>query len=177
MPVRSVRFGVLLPVLTLAACASSPSPGEKAPEGEAPAVSTFEQRPPRPPGCAFDVFEDREPPRPYVVLGALPVQTNEWLGGKQRKALLRKTACEAGADAVLLQRPEERAMAHVRVREYTALFLAYTDVPARVDPDAPPPPLPPPSGGDYAVPISEDLMGDTHGTEVRTEPPPEADWE
>ena len=176
MPVRPVRFGVLLPVLTLAACASST--GVKAPEGVAPAVtSTFEKRPPRPPGCAFDLFEDREPPRPYVVLGALPVQTNEWLGGKRRKALLRKTVCEAGADAVLLQRPEERAMAHVRVREYTALFLAYTDVPARVDPDAPPPPLPPPSGGDYAVPISEDLMGDTHGTEVRTQEAAESDGE
>ena len=81
MPVRS---GVLLCVLSLAACASSPE--VKAP----PVTHTFEKRPPKPPGCAFDLFEDRTPPRPYVVLGSLPLQTNEWLGARKRKALLRK---------------------------------------------------------------------------------------
>lgn len=155
-----VRPGVLLCVLSLGACAS--------PEVRAPEPHAFEKRPPRPQGCDFDLFEDRTPPRPYVVLGTLPVQTNEWLGAKQRKALLGKTVCEAGADAVLLQRPEERAMARVRLREYTALFLAYTDVPAPVDPDAVPP-APPPPGDGYTIPVSEELLGDTRGNVVRTQ--------
>ncbi|WP_164012660.1 hypothetical protein [Pyxidicoccus trucidator] len=169
MPVRLRFLLSSLAGVGVSACAA-------APVVEEPVVSTFVKLPPKPWGCAYELFEDREPSRPYRVLGTLPLRTNEWLGARKRKALLRRTVCEAGADAVLLPRPEERVVGDMNVREYTAIFIAYTDVPARTEPDAAPPPLPPPSGEDYTVPISEEVMGDTEGTEVRQEAT-EPDWE
>jgi hypothetical protein len=167
-----VRLRFLLSVVAAGASACASAPVVE----EAPALGAFEKHPPKPPGCAFDLFEERPPPRPYRVLGTLPLSTNNWLGARKRKALLRKTVCEAGADAVYLPRPEERAVGNLHLREYLALFIIYTDGPQRGAPDAPTPP--PPSGEDYTVPISEELMGDTHGTEVREQQAaPEADWE
>ncbi len=160
-----------------ALCALGASACASAPVVEEPVLGTFEKRPPKPPGCAFDLFEDHSPNRPYRVLGTLPLQTNEWLGARKRKALLHKTVCEAGADAVFLPRPEERTVGNVHLREYLALFIVYTDVPRRAAPDAPLSPLSVPSGADYVVPIGEEVMGDTHGTEVRQHEAPGPDGE
>jgi len=104
----------------------------------APARHAFVARPAREPGCAFEVFEEREPSRPYEVLGVLPVSGNEYLGKEGRKALLQDTVCRAGADAVVLPRPFERLVAGRRqVREYEARFVVWKDSPSEKDAAAP----------------------------------------
>lgn len=159
---------VLLCALVLGACAHSP------PE-KAPVHYTFIKRPAKAPGCDFEVFEEREPPRPYGVVGRLPMRTNEWTGARGRKALLAETVCRAGADAVLLPRPSERLVVNERVRDYEAVFIAWTDVPAPRAEDEEPPPLPmnygpPPSPeeGYIIVPVGPDWPGDSIGTQERT---------
>jgi hypothetical protein len=159
---------VLLCALALSACAHSP------PEKE-PVRSTFVKRPAKAPGCDFEVFEERQPPRPYGVLGVLPMRTNEWLGPRGRKALLADTVCSAGADAVLLPRPTERLLVKELVRDYEAVFIAWTDVPAPRAEDEELPPLPvnygpPPSPeeGYILVPVGPEWPGDTIGTQERT---------
>ncbi|NTX11054.1 hypothetical protein HUA76_09675 [Myxococcus sp. CA056] len=131
------------------------------------------QRPAREPGCAFEVFEEREPPRPYAELGTLAVTGNEYLGAQGRKELLQETACLMGADAVLLPRPLERKVAGgQRVREYEARFVAWTDVPARVASSDEPPPLhqrPPPTAqeGYLIIPVDPEWTGESVGTVER----------
>ncbi len=159
---------VLLCALALSACAHSP------PEKE-PTRHTFVKRPAKAPGCDFEVFEEREPPRPYGVLGVVPVRTNEWVGVRGRKQMLADTACKAGADAVLLPRPTERLLGKERVRDYDATFIAWTDVPAPRAEDEELPPLPvnhgpPPSPeeGYILVPVGPEWPEDTIGTQERT---------
>jgi hypothetical protein len=137
------------------------------------ARSAFTPWPSKPPDCPFEVFEEREPPRPYEALGALSFDSNPWLGEKGRKEALRETACRSGADAVLLSRPSERKVGTERVRTYEARFVVYTDVPpppevqaARAAASQPPPP-PPPS--DAVVVPAPDWMQDVEGT-VITQP-------
>ncbi len=163
----SPRF-VLFCALALSACAHSP------PE-KAAGPSTFVKRPARAPDCDFEVFEEREPPRPYGVLGRLPMSTNEWTGARGRKALLADTVCRAGADAVILPRPVERRLAKELVRDYEAVFIAWTDVPTpRAEDEALPPlpvnhgPPPSPEEGYILVPVGPEWPGDTIGTQERT---------
>jgi hypothetical protein len=158
---------VLLCALALSACAHSP------PE-KAAVSSTFVKRPSKAPGCDFEVFEEREPPRPYGVLGKLPMRTNEWTGVRGRKALLADSVCRAGADAVILPRPVERRLVNERVRDYEALFIVWTDVaaPRAEDEELPPLPVnhgPPPSPEDgyILVPVGPEWPGDTIGTQER----------
>lgn len=161
----------------LAACVSACATSSQV-ALEAPAVSAH--RPAREPGCAFEVFEEREPPRPYAELGTLAVTGNEYLGAKGRKELLQESACLMGADAVLLPRPVERKVAGgQRVREYEARFVAWTDVPARVSPSDEPPPLnqrPPPTAeeGYLIIPVDEEWSGESIGTVVREVKPADA---
>lgn len=163
----------LLAVACLSACASTPSVSPERP-------TAFVSRPAREPGCAFEVFEQREPPRPYALLGVVPLTANEFLGQKGRKALLQATACQSGADAVLLPHPAERMVAGGRrVREYEARFLTWTDVPARVaDEDLPPfqvrtGPAPTAEEGYVIVPVGPEWPGDTIGIAEHTRKPGE----
>ena len=164
----SVRPAVLLSLLAslgVSACASTPAP----PAAHVPPdTGAFVKRPAKPRGCDFEVFEAREPSRPYTVLGTVPLRTNEWLGARGRKKLLGDTACRSGADAVLLPHPSERQVGARYVREYTAVFVAYTDGPAPVEP-APvlAPPVEPSEEGVIRVPVGEEVLGDTEGTMTR----------
>ncbi len=130
----------------------------------------FESRPPKPADCDFEFFEDREPPRPYVVLGTLPFQANQWLGEQGRKEALRGTACGSGADAVLLSAGMERMVGHERIREREARFVAWSDVPAPQAAEAEPAPAPQHPPGTVVVPSSP-WMEDTEGTAVQKPTP------
>jgi hypothetical protein len=156
---RPVRLSSLLLALGLApACATGPAPRV-----------AFKPWPAKPPDCTFELFEEREPPRPFDALGELTFDSNPWLGEAGRKEALRETACRSGADAVLLSRPSERKVGTERVRTYDARFVVYTDVPpppevqaARAAAAQPPPP--PPS--DAIVVPAPDWMQDVEGTAI-----------
>ncbi|XXF77695.1 hypothetical protein P2318_32290 [Myxococcaceae bacterium GXIMD 01537] len=164
---RRPPLAVVLSWLLVSACATSAT-------GSGSRRASFEARKPRPPDCDFEVFEAREPPRPYRVLGTLPFESNAWVGAKGRKEALRPTACKAGADAVLLPHPSSRWLklgsnSH-EVREYEARFLLYTDVP---DPEAPPPEPPPPEPppGTVLIPAPEWVEGTWGTSTTRVEEP------
>ncbi|MCE9670101.1 hypothetical protein LY474_20085 [Myxococcus stipitatus] len=126
---RFLRVSVTVLPACLGACVTGPSP-----QSVAPARHVFVARPARELGCAFEVFEEREPSRPYEVLGVLPISANEYVGKEGRKALLQDTACRAGADAVVLPRPFERMVAgRLQVREYEARFVVWKDSPPEED--------------------------------------------
>jgi hypothetical protein len=129
----------------------------------------FVSRPPKPPGCDFEFFEDREPPRPYVVLGTLAFNGNQWLGEQGRKEALRETVCQSGADAVLLSAGVERMVGRERIREHEARFVAWSDGPAPQEPQAEPAPAPHPPG--TVVVPSSPWMEDTEGTAVQKPAP------
>ena len=134
-----MRLLPALPLLLLTACAARS-------RQEAQAQST---RPPRPAGCAFDYFEEPGtqgrpglPSRPFEVLVTLEPE----LGGVHRDArhnMLAGTACQSGADAVLVGRPWERRVGSRTIARYAVRFVAYTDVEAPVDPNAPAQEAPP----------------------------------
>ncbi|MFP2931812.1 hypothetical protein ACLESO_42890 [Pyxidicoccus sp. 3LG] len=176
-----MRLPLVLSVLAVvgaSACASRPEvpdePEVSVARAEPRPRHPFVKRPSKPKDCAFEVFEAREPERPYVVLGKLPVEANVWLGTRGRKALLRKTACRSGSDAVLLPPPTERTVGDIQVREYTAVFIAFTDGAA----PAAPAEAPPSDENVILVPIGEELLGDTDGTQVRpVSPEDDVYWE
>ncbi|MCP3140002.1 hypothetical protein [Pyxidicoccus xibeiensis] len=164
---------LLLAVLSLSACAARP----RAPEVEQASRQEFPfvRLPSKPRDCAFEVFEERQPPRPYTVVGVLPVSVNMWLSPKRRKALLRDTACRSGSDAVLLPKPAERTVGDIQVREYQAVFVAWSDGSAPV---VEAPPASAPDEDVVVVPIGEEFLGDTEGTQVRpVSPEDDAYWE
>lgn len=108
------RFALLL----LCGCAAS-----------SPVRHTIEHRASRPEGCALEVFDERHAPaRQYFVLGELPVDVNQWVSREQVLDGVRPKACEAGADAIWLQRDHaERAIGRgYRMRTYRALLLSYS---------------------------------------------------
>lgn len=131
-------------------------------------------RPAKAPGCAFEVFEQGEPPRPYAEVGTLSMTTNEYLGEEGRKELLQETVCLMGADAVLLPHPAERKLAGgQRVREFEARFIAWTDVPAPEVGDPPPLDDRPVRGaedGYLIIPVDPEWTGESIGTAVREVP-------
>ncbi len=149
----------------LGACATAPG------GAPAPTRHAFEAREPKPADCDFEVFEEREPPRPYRELGTLPFSSNGWMNEARRKEALRETACGAGADAVLLPRPVVRKMnlgnsQAEELREYEARFIIWTD---GATPDAAAssePPLTPPPGA-LVVPAGPEWPGETEGTSTR----------
>lgn len=130
---RPIRVLTLLCTGVLAgACATS---------GQVRDIRLFQERPPRPEGCDFEVYEQREPSREYEVIGTLALTGNEWLGEGGRKKMLSETVCRSGADAVILSSPVERKSAAGRVRDYEAQFISFS--PGTAEP--PPLPVPPPA--------------------------------
>jgi len=100
--------------------------GACATSGQLHEVRLFAERPPKPADCQFEVYEQREPPQEYEVIGTLSLTGNEWLGASGRKAMLSDTVCKAGADAVILSRPVERKSAAGRIQEYEAQFVSFS---------------------------------------------------
>lgn len=153
----------------LCACATASGVAE-------PTRHAFEARPPKPADCDFEVFEEREPPRPYRLLGTLPFSSNSWMNEKGRKEALRETVCHAGADAVLLPRPVVRKMnlgnrQAEELREYEARFILWTDgsAPEADASDAAQPTFQP---GALVVPAGPEWPGETEGTSTRQAPSP-----
>lgn len=111
-------------ILSLAAVAALS--GACATSGQLHDMRLFAERPPKPADCQFEVYEQREPPQEYEVIGLLSLTGNEWQGAKGRKALLRDTVCQSGADAVILSRPVERKGSAGRIYEYEAQFVSFS---------------------------------------------------
>ncbi len=101
-------------------------PGACATSGQLHDIRLFQQRPAKPTGCPFELYEQREPAQEYEVIGTLSLTGNEWLGTSGRKQLLGDTVCQSGADAVILSSPAERKVANARVREYQAQFISFS---------------------------------------------------
>ncbi|MBN1208914.1 MAG: hypothetical protein JXB05_28910 [Myxococcaceae bacterium] len=154
---RSTRILPLLCAGVFAgACATS---------GELRDLRIFNERPPRPAGCEFEVFEQREPPRDYELIGTLALTGNQWLGEKGRKELLSETVCQAGADAVILSHPMERKGAAGRLREFEAQFISYE---LRSGEPAALPELPPAEPGAITAPRGMEWPEESVGEAVRT---------
>jgi len=100
--------------------------GACATSGQLQDIRLFAERPPKPDDCQFEVYEQREPPQEYEVIGTLNLTGNEWLAASGRKALLSETVCRSGADAVILSRPVERKGATGRIREFDAQFISFS---------------------------------------------------
>ena len=184
MPVARTLLTAVLSCAGLCACATPPRVAEPAPAPEPTPTLTlartwhrFEARPSKPPDCDFEVHEEREPPRPYRQIGVLPFTTNAWMSAAARKRALRETACEAGADAVLLPRPEVRWMSlgskqSEELREYQARFVIWTEgasPEAAASPESAPAT---PEPGVLVVPAGPEWPGETEGTSTRYAPPP-----
>ncbi|WP_224362688.1 hypothetical protein [Hyalangium versicolor] len=93
--------------------------------GQLRELRLFQERPSKPEGCEFEVYEQREPPQEYEVIGTLGLTDNEWMGAAGRKQMLSETVCRAGADAVILSSPVERKSAAGRLRDYEAQFISF----------------------------------------------------
>jgi len=160
---RSIR---ILPLLCAAAfsaaCATS---------GQTRDIRLFAERPPKSPDCEFEVYEQREPPHEYEVIGTLNLTGNQWLGERGRKDLLRETVCQAGADAVILLRPVERTGAAGTVRDYEAQFVSFA--PGALEPAALPD-LPPAEPGAIVAPRGAEWPEETMGQATRTWEPKKA---
>jgi hypothetical protein len=168
MRIARTLITAVLSCAGLGACVTSPG-GDAARTQHA-----FEAREPRPADCDFEVFEEREPPRPYRVLGTLPFSSNAWMSEAARKEALRGTACGAGADAVLLPRPSVRKMnlgnrQAEELREYEARFVIWTDgsTPEAAESQQSPQAQEP---GALVVPSGPEWPGETEGTSTRQAP-------
>lgn len=139
--------------------------GACATSGQLHDVRLFQVRPPKPDGCEFEVYEQREPSQEYEVIGTLNLTGNEWLGKSGRKGLLAETACRAGADAVILSNPVERKSAVGRVRDYEAQFISFS--PGSTEPP-PLPDLPPASPGAIIAPKGMEWPEESVGESTRT---------
>ena len=123
-PLKSLT--VLAAALELA-CASSAS-RELRPEERFP----VEKRPAKSPDCAFELYEQFAPTRPYRVIGTVPLNMGK--SGRDDafsiKGELRKTVCGTGADAVRLELlPEPRVVGGSLQREFRVSLLVYTEAP------------------------------------------------
>lgn len=154
------RWAVLLGLGAVVGCASPP----------VRRTAAVAKGPASPKHCDFEFYEMQAPTRPYEVIGEVPLTTNEWMNMGDRKELLRKTACAADVDAVLLGQPVERTMlSGKRLREYRARLLVFLDKP-RAGAVPPPPPLeePPLPPGTIPVPVMlNGLKEELTGTETR----------
>lgn len=161
------------PIRILSLVTSALLSGACATSGQLRDVRLFAERPSKPADCDFDVYEQREPPREYEVIGLLSLTGNEWQGAKGRKALLHDTVCQSGADAVILSHPVERKGATGRVYEYEAQFVSFS--PGVLEPAALPD-LPPAEAGAVIAPKGmewpEEAMGEsTRKWEPKKTPP------
>jgi hypothetical protein len=161
------------PIRVLSLLCAAALAGGCATSGHVRDIRLFAERPPKPPDCKFEVYEQVEPPREYEVIGTLSLQGNEWLGKSGRKELLSETVCQAGADAVILSHPAERKVANTWVSEYEARFISYA--PGATEPAALPD-LPPAEPGAIVAPRGmewpEEAMGEsTRKWELKKTPP------
>jgi hypothetical protein len=157
----------ILPLLCAAAFA-----GACATSGQTRDIRLFAERPPKSPDCEFEVYEQREPPHEYEVIGTLNLTGNQWLGARGRKNLLRETVCQAGADAVILLSPVERkSAAGGTVRDYEAQFISFA--PGALEP-APLPERPPAEPGAIIVPRGMEWPEETLGEATRKWEPKKA---
>jgi hypothetical protein len=156
----------ILPLLCAAAFAAA-----CATSGQTRDIRLFAERPPKSPDCEFEVYEQREPPHEYEVIGTLNLTGNEWLGAKGRKNVLRDTVCQAGADAVILLRPVERKSAAGVVRDYEAQFISFA--PGALEPAALPE-LPPAEHGAVIAPRGMEWPEESMGQATRKWEPKKA---
>jgi hypothetical protein len=149
------------------------SAGGCATSGQLHDVRLFQERPSKPEGCKFELYEEREPPREYEVIGTLGLTCNEWLGVSGRKKLLSETACQAGADAVILSHPRERKgpTGH-DLREYEAQFISFS--PGSTEPAALPD-LPPAEPGAIIAPRGMEWPEESVGESTRKWEPKKAE--
>lgn len=155
---RPTRILSLLCAAVLAgACATS---------GQVRDIRLFTERPPKPSGCEFEVYEQREPPHEYEVIGTLNLTGNVFVGEGARKEMLSGTVCQAGADAVILSSPTERKGPTGRVREFEAQFISFA--PGALEPAALPD-LPPaePGTGVIIAPRGMEWPEETMGEATR----------
>ncbi len=110
----------ILPLLCAAVFA-----GACATSGQVRDIRLFAERPPKPAGCEFELYEQSEPPHEYEVIGTLNLTGNLFVGEHGRKEMLRETVCQSGADAVILSSPVERKGPTGRVREFEAQFVSF----------------------------------------------------
>lgn len=141
-----------------------------------PTRHAFEARPPKPSDCEFELYEEREPTRPYRRIGTLPFSANSWMNEARRKEALRETACGAGADAVLLPRPVVRKMnlgnrRAEELREYEASFVIWTD--GATPEAASSEPAQPQEPGTLVVPAGPEWPEEAEGTSTRQAPSPQ----
>jgi hypothetical protein len=155
---RPIRALLLLCVGVFAgACASS---------GQLREVRLFQERAPKPEGCEFEIYEQREPPREYEVIGTLGLTDNSWMGTAARKKMLSEMVCQAGADGVILSHPVERKSATTQgaVRDYEAQFISFQ--PGATEP-APLPELPPAEPGAIIAPKGMEWPEEAVGESTR----------
>ncbi len=149
----------ILPLLCAAVFA-----GACATSGQVRDIRLFAERPPKPADCEFEVYEQREPPQEYEVIGSLSLTGNEWLAASGRKKLLHDTVCQSGADAVILSRPVERKGATGRMYEYEAQFVSFS--PGALEP-APLPDKPEAEAGAIIVPSGMEWPEEAVGESTR----------
>lgn len=162
------------PTRILSLVATAALSGACATSGQLHDMRLFAERPPKPADCQFEVYEQREPPQEYEVIGSLSLTGNEWQGAKARKELLQDTVCQSGADAVILSRPVERKGAAGRIYEYEAQFVSFS--PGVLEPAALPD-KPAAEDGAIVVPSGmewpEEAVGEsTRKWEPKKTPPP-----
>jgi hypothetical protein len=152
------------PTRILSLAAAAVFSGACATSGQLHDVRLFAERPPKPADCQFEVYEQREPPQEYEVIGTLNITGNEWLGSSGRKSLLKETVCQSGADAVILSRPMERKGAAGRIQEYEAQFVSFSA--GALEPAALPD-RPEAEAGAIVVPASMDWPEEAVGQSTR----------
>jgi hypothetical protein len=160
------------PIRTLSLVAAAVLSGACATSGQLQDVRLFAQRPAKPADCQFEIYEQREPPQEYEVIGSLSLTGNEWQGAGGRKALLHDTVCQSGADAVILSRPVERQSAAGRVYEYQAQFVSFA--PGALEPAALPD-KPPAEDGAIVVPSGMEWPEEAVGQATRKWEPQKAE--
>jgi hypothetical protein len=138
--------------------------GACATAGQIRDIRLFAERPPKPSGCEFEVYEQREPPREYEVIGTLNLTGNLFVGERARKEMLSETVCRAGADAVILSSPVERKGPTGHVREFEAQFVSFA--PGALEP-AELPDLPPAEPGAIIAPRGMEWPEETMGEATR----------
>jgi hypothetical protein len=99
--------------------------GACATSGQVRDIRLFTERPSKPAGCEFELYEQSEPPHEYEVIGTLNLTGNLFVGEHGRKEMLRETVCQSGADAVILSSPIERKGPTGTVREFEAQFVSF----------------------------------------------------
>lgn len=137
MPPRTPRAALAAALLAVAACATSGIKVDR---------YSDEQIAPRPPDCGLEYLKD-PPQRPYDQLAELETHvTSPAPGPYGALEALRPTACELGADALIVQR-------NFVTNEFGHAIVAGIAIKYRAAQAAPPPPAEPAPAEPPAVPL------------------------